>query len=35
MDSWRASLRLAAVMSAVAIMYLVGRWVAEALAFTP
>jgi hypothetical protein len=31
MDSWSATLRLVAVMAAVAIFYLVGRWVAETL----
>lgn len=29
MESWSATLRIVAVMSAVAIGYLVGRWVAE------
>jgi hypothetical protein len=29
--SWTATLRLAAVMAAVAVAYLVGRWVAETL----
>jgi hypothetical protein len=31
MDSWPATLRLAAVMAAVAVSYLVGRWVAATL----
>ncbi len=31
MDSWSATLRLVAVMTAVAIAYFIGRWVAETL----
>ena len=31
MNSWTATIRIAAVMGAVAIAYLVGRWVAETL----
>jgi uncharacterized membrane protein YqjE len=29
MDSWRSTLRLLAVMAAIALFYVLGRWLAE------